>query len=114
MLAGLKPGHRMAEMELRLERRGLLSETLDQFGRVDSRIARDVEDRLFGIERGALPARRRERVEHGAAHFEHAALEHREEPDRPGADDRDIAILGLGRGCRHGASRHERVCCRAV
>ena len=104
----------MPQMVLRLEGCGLLGKAVDEFGGIDARIARDVIDRLFRVERGALAARRRQRVEDGAAHLEHAAFEHGEKPDRAGADDRDIAGLGLGRGCRHGASRHERVCCRAV
>ncbi len=87
-------GDGMPEVKPRRERRGLLGEPLDQFGGVDSRIARDVVDRLFRIERGALPARRRQRIEHMAAHVEHAAFEHREQADRAGADDRDIAGVG--------------------
>ena len=42
-----------------------------------------------------MPARRRQRVEDVSAHIEHAALEDREKPDRPGADDRDVAAFGI-------------------
>src|SRR5262244_1630466 len=62
-------------------------------------MARDVVDRLFRIERGALPAGRFQRVDDVAAHLQHAALEDREQPDRAGADDRDIGYL-WGRGHR--------------
>src|SRR6266851_5201818 len=59
----------------------------------ESRIPRNVVDRLFRIERGALPTGRRQRVEDMAAQIEHAAFENRKQPHRPGADDRDIAAL---------------------
>ncbi len=54
-----QPRHRLAEMIVGRERRGLLAEPLDQLGGIDPRIAGNVVDRLFRIERGALPARRR-------------------------------------------------------
>src|SRR5690242_4129840 len=79
----------------------LFEQALDELGGADSRVARDVVDRLFWIERGALPARRRQRVEHLAADLEHAAFEDGEKPDRPRADDRDIAVFGC---VSHGAS----------
>ncbi len=84
-----------AEMECRRKRRGLLDQPIDQLGGIDSRIAGNVVDRLFRIERGALSAGRWQRVEHMAAHVEHAAFEDREKPDRSGADDRDVTALGI-------------------
>ena len=86
-------GHRMAKMVDGRERRRLLDEPIDEQAGVDPRMTGDVVDRFFRIERGALPARHVERVEHMAAHLQHAALEHREEPDRAGADDRDVGML---------------------
>ncbi len=95
----LEPLHRRAEVERRPERRRLLGEPVDEVGRVDLGIARNVVDRLLRIERGALPARPVEHVEDGRAHAEHAALEHREKPHRPGADDRHVgAFRTLGHG----------------
>ena len=115
VIRGFEADDRMPEVKNRRERRGLFAEALDQLDGVDSRVARNVVDRLLGIERGALAARLRQRVEHGAAHVQHAAFEHREQPDRPGADDRDIIIVGLGQGRWHGASLClEQACCRAV
>src|SRR5689334_7292638 len=83
----------MSEMKPRREGSGLLGEPLDQFRGVDSRISGDVVDRLFRIEGGALAAGRRQRVEYVAAHVEHAAFEHLEQPDRTGTDDRDITAV---------------------
>src|SRR5579863_5211197 len=83
----------VAQMEHRGKGRGLFDQPLDQFGGADSRIARDVVDRLFRIERGALPARRRQSVENPAADLEHAAFEHGKEPHWSPADDRDIAAV---------------------
>src|SRR5713226_2625803 len=80
-------------MEYRREWGGLLDQPLDQLGGTDSRISRNVVDRLFRIERGALPARRRQRIEDVAAELEHAAFENRKQPHRPGADDRDITAV---------------------
>ena len=83
----------MPEMKHRRERRGLLPKAVDQLGGIDSRIAGNVVDRFLGVEGGALPARLRQCVEYGAPHLQHAAFEHGEQPDRPGADDRDIAAF---------------------
>ena len=113
----VEAGYRVAEMVGRGERRGLLNQPLDQHPGVDPRVAGDIVDRLFRVKRGALTARRVERVEHMAAHLQHAALEDREEPDRPGADDRDIGIVRNGfhrarlsqvRACRRLAGRATR------
>jgi tRNA threonylcarbamoyladenosine biosynthesis protein TsaE len=113
----VEPGHWMTEMVGGGERGRLLDQPLDQHGGVDPRIARDVVDRFFRVKRGALPARRVERVEHMAAHLQHAAFEHREEADRPSADDRDIGVVRNGfharslshfRACRRLAARDTR------
>jgi hypothetical protein len=77
-----------------LERRNLLLQLADQIRRLDSRIAGDVIDRLFRIERRALPAGAVERVDDMAAHLQHAAFEHREQADRAGAYDRNIGAVG--------------------
>ncbi len=78
----------------RLERRRLLGQPVDQLGGLDLGVGRDVEDRLFRVERGALPADRVERVDHVGLHAQHAALEHGEQADRAGSDDRDVGIVG--------------------
>src|SRR5260221_547184 len=84
---------RLAEMVERGERRRLLDQPVDQLGGADAWIAGNVVDRLFRVESRALPAMHVERVEHVAAHLEHAAFEDGEQPDRPGANDRDLRLV---------------------
>src|SRR3546814_5927692 len=62
---------------------------------LDARVAGDVVDRLFRVERRALAADHRQGVDHVAAELQHAALEDREKADRPGAYDGDISGEGL-------------------
>ena len=88
----------LIEVVDRIEGRHLLGQTVDQLQGADARVAGDVVDRLFRIERGALAAERVERVDDLAVHLQHAALEHREQAHRAGADDRDIAA---GNGHAH-------------
>src|SRR5882757_3389451 len=73
--------------------RRLLDETVDQIHGVDSRVPWDVVDRLFRVERGALPASRIQRIDDMALHLQHAALKHGEQPDRAGTDNRDIGTM---------------------
>jgi hypothetical protein len=87
-----KPFHPPSEQVKRREGRRLPFQPLDQHPRVDRRVRRDVVDRLFRVQRRALAADRVERVDHRAAHPQHPALEDREKPDRPGADDRNIRL----------------------
>ena len=58
---------------------------------------RNVVDRLFRIELGALAAGPVENVDQVAFHVEQAELEHGEQADRPCADDQHV---GLG-DCAH-------------
>ncbi len=57
------------------EGRRLGFELGDEFGGVDRRITRNVVDRFFRIKRRALPAGAFQRVDHMAAHLQHAAFE---------------------------------------
>ena len=68
---------------------------VDQLVGEDRRIAGNVVDGLFRIERGALAARRIQRVDDMAVHVQHAALENGEQADRSGADDGDVGAKGL-------------------
>src|SRR3546814_4197011 len=79
----------------RLKRLRLLGEAVDQVLRLDARVAGDVVDRLFRVERRALAADHLQGVDHVAAELQHAALEDREKADRPGAYDGDISGVGL-------------------
>src|SRR3546814_6125351 len=79
----------------RLKRLRLLGEAVDQVLRLDARVAGDVVDRLFRVERRALAADHLQGVDHVAAELQHAALEDREKADRPGAYDGDISGEGL-------------------
>lgn len=85
-----------AQMENGLERSGLFQESLDKLGGKDARMPGNVEDRLFRIERAALPARLVEGIENMTAHAQHATFEDREQADRPGADDRNVGWHGIG------------------
>jgi hypothetical protein len=85
--------HLLAEVPGRVEGRRLLDEAVDEIGCIDLRMARDVVDRLLGIERGALAARHVEGVDDMAAHAQHPALEDGEQPDGPGADDDDVGLV---------------------
>src|SRR3546814_8284762 len=84
----------------RLKRLRLLGEAVDQVLRLDARVAGDVVDRLFRVERRALAADHLQGVDHVAAELQHAALEDREKADRPGAYDGDISGEGLLRHAR--------------
>ena len=73
--------------------RGLRLQPHDQLGRLDAREARDVVDRLLGIERRALAAGIVEHVDDVAVEPHHAAFEDGEQPDRPRADDDDVGLM---------------------
>ena len=51
---------------------------------------RDIVDRLFRVELGALAANLVEDVDHVRLDVDEAEFEHREQTDRPGADDQGI------------------------
>ena len=77
----LQRGDHAAEMELRPERRDLLHQIVVEALPGDHRKARNVVDRLFRIELGALPARPVENVDDMAFEIEQPELEHGEEAD---------------------------------
>ena len=85
----------------RREGRRLLMQSLNQFRRRNPRVAGNVVNRFFRIERHTLPAGRPQRIDHLRLHAQHAELEHREQADRPRADNRDVGSLRL---IRHGCS----------
>jgi hypothetical protein len=94
--------HFLAEMEPGMERLDLLHQPVYQLLRAADRQRRDIVDRLVGIELRALAARVRERIDDFAFHAEQAELEHREEADRPRADDDAFGADGvLRRGFAH-------------
>ena len=84
----------------RREWRGLFPEALDQLSGVDSRVARDVVDRLLGIERRALAPGIVEHVDDVAVQPHHAAFEHREQADGPRAYDDDVGLVRMSVGHR--------------
>ena len=87
----LQPVDHLVQMKLRPERLDLLHQIVDQLLAGDDREAGNVVDRLFRIEFGALAAGLRQDVDQMALDVEQPQLEHREEADRPGADDRDVS-----------------------
>ena len=63
----------------------------DQILCQDLGIGGNVIDRLFGVERTALPAGDLESIDHLTGHFQHATFENGEEADRPCANDGDVS-----------------------
>ena len=87
----------LAEMELRIERLDLLQQPVDQFLAGDDGKARNVVDRFFRIELGALAARPVEDVDQMAFEIEQPQLEHGEQADGAGADNDDVGFDGRQR-----------------
>jgi tRNA threonylcarbamoyladenosine biosynthesis protein TsaE len=86
----LEPHHPLAEAEEGREGRDLLLERGDQSAASDLGVGGDVIDRLFRIERRALPPHRRQGVDHRRPQPDHAAGEDGEETDRPRPDDGNV------------------------
>ena len=63
-------------------------------------IAGNVVDRLFRIKLGALAAHLVEDVDQVRLHVEQAELEHREQPDRAGANDQHVSLDGIAHKLR--------------
>ena len=82
--------HHLAEMVGRVEGLDLLHQIVDQPLAGDDRKARNVVDRLFRIELGALAAGARQDVDEMGADVEQAQFEHRKQARRPRADDDDV------------------------
>jgi hypothetical protein len=76
----------------------LPQEVVDERLARDDGEARDVVDRLLGVQLRALPADLRQDVDEMGADVEEAELEHGEEADRPRADDEHIRFDRLGHG----------------
>ncbi len=87
-----------------VKRRDLVFEPRHQLAGGDRRVRRDVIDRLFGIQRGALPAGLAERVDQHRAQLQHPQFEHREQTDRAGSDDGDVGFQNPG-SCRFRTAR---------
>ena len=77
----------------------------DQRPCLDAGQGRDVVDRLFRIERRALPADLAEGVDQHAAQLEHAQFKDGEQPGGAGADDGDIGFDVRGHGTHRPQSR---------
>ena len=76
----------------RIERCDLFHQPVRQFlSRADGK-RRNVVDRLFGIQLGALPARLVEDIDEMAAKVEQTKLENREEPARARTDDYHVCF----------------------
>ena len=75
------------EQIVRIVRRGLLHQLLDEIATLDRREPGDIEDRLLGIHRGDLPARLLQRVEDGGLELAHARVIGAEQANGSGADD---------------------------
>jgi hypothetical protein len=79
-------------MELGAERLDLLHEPVGQLLPGNHSEARDVVDRLLGIELGALAAGPIENVNHMGLDVDEAELEHGEQPDRACPNDHGIGL----------------------
>ena len=87
-----KAGCHFAEMVLRVKRLDLFKEFVGQFLPRDDGKTRNVVDRLFRIELGALPARPIENVDQVRFQIEQAEFKDGEQPDRAGSYDDDIRL----------------------
>ena len=85
----------LAQVIDRLEGRGLRLEPIDQLGGLDAGKARNVVDRLLGIERGALAAGIVEHVDDMAVQPHHAAFEDGEQAHGPRAYDDDVGLVRM-------------------
>src|SRR5262245_44729193 len=72
-------GHHLVEMELRMERLDLFEQPGCELMPRDDRQCRNVIDRLFGVEFGALPARPVENINDVAFNVEQAEFENRKQ-----------------------------------
>ena len=89
----------LVEMELRMERLGLLHQPVGQLLAGDDGQAGNVVDRLFRIKLGALAARPVQNIDQMAFEVQQPQLEHREQADRAGSDDHDIGFDGASASC---------------
>jgi hypothetical protein len=88
--------HHLAKVEARLERLDLLHQVVAESLAGDHRQARNVVDRLLGIELGALPADLLKDVDEMGLHVEQAEFEHGKETARAGANDEYVSFDGIG------------------
>src|SRR4029077_3424143 len=82
----------LLQMKLRAERLDLLHQRVDQTFAGAHRNARDVVDRLLGIELRALAADLVEDVDEMRLHVEEAELEYREQAAGPRPDDEHVGL----------------------
>ncbi len=87
-----QPHHAPPQQAWRMKRRDLAFELCHEFARIDRGMRRNVVDRLLRIQRRALAAHLGQRVDQHAGQLQHAQLEHREQADRAGADDRNVCL----------------------
>ena len=90
----------------RVERLDLFQQPVGQLLAGDDGQARNVVDRLFRIQLGALPARPVEDVDQVALQVQQPQLEHGEQADGAGADDHDIGLDRLAFSGRDGFVGH--------
>ena len=101
----LQRRHHLAEMEGRVERLDLLHQRVGEAVAGDVGNAGNVVDRLFRIKLGALAADLVEDVDQVRLDVEQAELEHREQADRPRADDQNVGLDGLTHALVPGTGR---------
>ena len=97
--------HHLAEVKSWMERLDLQHEVVDQPLCGHHREAGNVVDRLLRIEFGALAADLGQNVDQMRLDVEQSELEDREQPRRPGADDRDVggnSLAHFGHPCLAG------------
>ena len=93
---GLDALHHLVEVEGRMERLDLRHQVVDEPLARHHGKARNVVDRLLGIELGALAADLRQDVDEMAFDVEEAEFEHGEQAHRPCADDDDVGFDIVG------------------
>ena len=81
----------LPEMQRGIKRRDLLQQAVDQFLSPAGGQGGYVIDRLVGVQLGALPAGRAQRIHEVAGDSQQSELEHLEQPARAGTDDHDFS-----------------------
>ena len=95
LLPGTQRLRHLPEVQFGVQGLDLLEQIVGQLLRRDHRQARNVVDQLVGIERTALPARFRQRIDSGHAQAQESQLEDLVEAHGPHADDQHIGGICL-------------------
>ncbi|GLU35068.1 hypothetical protein Busp01_49100 [Trinickia caryophylli] len=91
----LDPHHALAQMNWRRKRLALFDEPFDQLARSANGYCRNIEDRFFWVELGALPAHLIERIDEMTGQPDYAGLKSGKESHWAGTDDEDVGTYRI-------------------